>query len=120
MLAVEIATYAAYSAPAFFNRTPVPFAEAVKLGKRGGARPGAGRPKKGAEREGGNQAGDTKLISSKGTTAAYLLARLDRDRPDLAAAVRACQFARIWPERSNAARARGCRSRNIASERRAA
>jgi hypothetical protein len=48
----------------------------VKLGKRG-------RPKKGEEKAG------TASFSKLGTTRATTLARLDRDRPDLAAKVRA-------------------------------
>ena len=54
---------------------PVPFAEAVQLGKRGGARPGAGRPKKGEQREVGNQV-DNINLNKGGTSAAYLLARI--------------------------------------------
>ena len=61
---------------------PVPFAEAVQLGKRGGVRPGAGRPKKGEQREVGNQPCDARL---KYGTAPYFLARIHRDHPEIAA-----------------------------------
>jgi hypothetical protein len=55
----------------------------------GGAREGAGRPKAGEQRE-GNQADNISLNKPEyGTSAAYTLARLNRDRPDLAEKVRA-------------------------------
>jgi hypothetical protein len=58
------------------SQVPVPFSEAVVLGKRGGDRRSAAVK---------DQGSDTTLI---GRGRAYILARLDRDRPDLATRVR--------------------------------
>jgi hypothetical protein len=53
---------------------PIPLADAVHLGKRG-------RPRKGEERKGTE-------IPLRGGNPTYIIARLDRDRPELAARVR--------------------------------
>jgi hypothetical protein len=59
---------------------PIPFNKAVALGQHGGDH---GNQYTKAKRQ------DDPVILAKGNSAAYLLARLDRDRPDLAARVRA-------------------------------
>jgi hypothetical protein len=63
--------------------------QAAVLGRHGGAREGAGRPKAGETREpkAGNQ-GDNITLNNRGTSRDYLLARLDRDHPELAAGPR--------------------------------
>jgi hypothetical protein len=58
---------------------PIPYREAVRLGRRGGDRRSAGAKK--------NQGYNVTL--KRGNRQAYYLARLDRDRPELAAQVRA-------------------------------
>jgi len=63
---------------------PVPFAEAVKLGKHGGDR----RSEK-AKEQGDN------VTLDRGNSASYTLARLDRDRPELAERVRAGELSAI-------------------------
>lgn len=51
-----------------------------KLGKHGGARPGAGRPTKGEERNNqGNNDGDVVTLNPRGNRRAYILARLERE-----------------------------------------
>jgi hypothetical protein len=61
---------------------PIRFKQAISLGKRGGDRR--------SERARKDQVGNANLISAKGTTRAYILARLDRDgETGLAAKVRA-------------------------------
>jgi hypothetical protein len=70
----------------------IPYERAIELGKQGGARPGAGRPKKGGrlEPKEENQGDNITLNSKRGTSRAYILARLDRDgHAGLAAKVRA-------------------------------
>ena len=78
---------------------PVTLERAVALGRHGGKREGAGRPPASKEQQPQpadhnpevNQVGDHQVdyVSSGGTTKRYIVARLDRDHPELAEKVRA-------------------------------